>query len=406
MCHNAIRIGTADVGSCMKYVVRTLERKIAKASNGFPVIAVTGARQTGKSTMLRHLFKDYAYISFDDPILRRSAMDDPALFMEGVTDYTILDEIQYVPEILPYIKMRVDTDYHGGNALFVLTGSQHFVLMKDLTETLAGRIALFELLPFSFQELNKGRMDMPSLFEHIFRGFYPLVAVHNADSRVFYSSYVQTYLERDIRQVTTVKDLTLFQHFLEVLATRAGSVLNVSEVSRICGISHTTGRNWLSMLESSGVIYLLRPYFRNISKRVVKSPKLYFTDTGLLAYLLKYQDSTTLRSGPFAGHIFENFVVMEVYKEKSAGETIFDLYYFRDSHKNEIDLIVEKAEVLKMFEIKMRKNIGNRDTKVMDNLDFPDKTCERFLVSFYEHRIPVSRRSHNIPWWDVVKAIG
>lgn len=390
----------------MKYVVRTLESKIARVSKGFPVIAVTGARQTGKSTMLRHLFKDYAYISFDDPVLRRGAMDDPALFMEGVTDYTILDEIQYVPAILPYVKMRVDTDYNGGKALFVLTGSQHFVLMKDLTETLAGRIALFELLPFSFKELNKGKMDMPSLFEHIFRGFYPLVAVHGADSRVFYSSYVQTYLERDIRQVTTVKDLALFQHFLEVLAARAGSILNVSEVSRICGISHTTGRNWLSMLESSGVVYLLRPYFRNISKRVVKSPKLYFTDTGLLAYLLKYQDSATLRSGPFAGHIFENFVVMEVYKERAAGESIFDLYYFRDSHKNEVDLIVEKAEVLKMFEIKMRKNIGNRDTKVMDKLDFPDKTCERFMVSFYENRIPVSRLSHNIPWWDVVKAIG
>lgn len=382
-----------------------MEKKILMASKNFPVIAVTGARQTGKSTMLQHLFKEYDYITFDDPVLKQSAINDPALFMEGVKDYTIIDEIQYAPEILPYIKMRVDNSYQGGKTLFLLTGSQQFVVMKNLTETLAGRIALFELLPLSLKELQKGKMNITLLFETIFTGFYPLPAVHNADSRIFYSSYIQTYLERDIRQITAVKDLTLFQNFLELLAARAGSLLNISDISKDCGISHTTGRNWLSLLESSGIIYLLRPYFRNLSKRIIKSPKIYFTDTGLLSYLLKYQDSATLQSGPFSGHIFENFMVMEAYKEKTGGESIFDLYYFRDSHKNEVDIIVEKAEIVKMFEIKMRKNIGKRETKVMDNLDFLDKTCERYLVSFYENEIAVSALSRNIPWWNLVKMI-
>lgn len=383
----------------MKYVKRQIEQQLLKAAKQFSVVGLTGPRQSGKSTLLKHLFPDHNYLTFDDPLLRNMALDDPALFMENLRLPIVLDEIQYTPDLLSYIKIATDKN-RDLKGQFLLTGSQIFHLMAGISETLAGRIALFELLPFSLSEISQNKeQSLNELFQLLHKGFYPDPCVHEVAPEIFYPSYVQTYLERDIRQVTSVKDLTLFQRFMELLAARTGSLLNLSELSRDCGVSHTTAQNWLSLLENSRIVYLLRPYFKNLGKRLVKAPKLYFTDTGLLAYLLKYHDGKILASGPMAGHIFENFLVLEFLKKKLNEKALFDLFFYRDSNKVEIDLIVENAQTLDMIEIKMRKNIDKRDVRVMEKIDMPNPQISRWLLSCNENPIKVSGKTRNLPWW-------
>jgi hypothetical protein len=385
----------------MNYINRQIEAQLKHAATQFAIIAMTGPRQAGKSTLLKFLFPEYGYFTFDDPVLRKQAKEDPGLFMESVPVHSVLDAIQYAPELLPYLKIRVDQG-HGKKGQYILAGSQIFHLMAGLTETLAGRVALFELLPFSFHELGfENPATLAELFEYLHKGFYPDPCVHGATPKLYYSSYVQTYLERDIRQITSVQELTLFQRFVELLAARVAGILNVSEVARDCGISHTTAQHWLSLLESSRVVYLLRPYFKNISKRVIKSPKLYFSDSGLLAYLLKYPDSATLLSGPLAANIFENTLITELLKEKLHGNGIFELYYYRDANNNEIDLLIEKATRLHLVEIKMRKNIDKADARIVENFTVPDKQLSRWLVSCFEHELMIAPATRNLPWWKI-----
>lgn len=385
----------------MEYIHRQIEDQLMQAASQFAATALTGPRQSGKSTLLKFLFQEYNYITFDDPVLRKQAREDPGLFMESIPSHSILDEIQYVPELLPLLKMRID-EHPEEKGKYLLSGLQVFHLMAGLTETLAGRVALFELLPFSLHELDlEEQTSLPQLFENLYKGFYPDPCAHGAAPRLFYSSYVQTYVERDIRQITSVHDLILFQRFIELLAARVAGIVNLSEVARDCGISHTTAQHWLSLLESSRIVYLLRPYFKNISKRVMKSPKLYFTDTGLLAYLLKYSESETLFAGPLSSNIFENFLITEVLKEKIHGGEIFEMYFYRDSNKNEIDLLIEKAASLHLVEIKMRKNIDRADARVVESFAPPDKELHRWLVSCYEQDLFIAPTTKNIPWWKI-----
>jgi hypothetical protein len=383
----------------MKYVNRTIEPTIQTAIHQFPAVALTGPRQAGKSTLLQHLYPNYTYYTFDDPVLRQQAKDDPGLFLENLNIPAILDEIQYAPEILPYIKISVDRN-RDKRGQYLFTGSQVFHLMAGLTETLAGRVALFELLPFSFSELGvKEVLPLKTLFEYLYSGFYPDPCIHGVNPRLYYGSYFQTYLERDIRQITSVQDLSQFQRFVELLAARAGSVLNISEVARDCGISHTTAHKWLSLLENSRIIYLLKPYFGNIGKRIVKSPRLYFTDTGLLAYLLKYPDPSTFFSGPAAGNIFENFIIAEFLKDKFNRNGLYELYYYRDSNKNEVDLVIEEAQQTHAVEIKMRQNIRKEDARFLDKLEIKGKTLTRWLITCFSHEIMISEKTKNLPWW-------
>lgn len=256
----------------MEYIDRSIEKHLQRAVKQFPVVALTGPRQAGKSTLLQHLFPEHAYFTFDDPVLRKQAKDDPGLLMQNVPARAILDELQYVPELLPYIKIRVDRN-RKEKGQFILAGSQIFNLMSGMTETLAGRIALFELMPFSCQELKRNEpAPLSALFQLLFTGFYPDPCLHGIDARLFYGSYVQTYLERDIRQITTVQDLNLFQRFVELLAARAGGILNLSEVVPDCGISHTTAQKWLSLPETSRIVYLLRPFSKTSASASSKAP--------------------------------------------------------------------------------------------------------------------------------------
>ncbi|MDR0646380.1 MAG: ATP-binding protein [Elusimicrobiota bacterium] len=390
----------------MKYIPREIEPKITAAVKYSPVIAVTGPRQTGKSTMLKHLFPKYSYISFDSSDLRASARNDPQMFVENLKKPVIIDEIQYVPEIIPYIKIYVDNfttalknEEIAGK--FILTGSQAFTMMAGLTESLAGRIALFELLPFSFSELNLKMTQPLSCYKQLLRGFYPLPNASDRESGEYYGDYLSTYIERDVRQILNIKDIGAFQTFVQVLAARTGSMLNIANIARDCSISHATAKNWLSILTASRIIYLLEPYFRNITKRVVKTPKVYFTDTGLLAHLLRYKDAETLISGPMSGNIFENMVIMEAVKNNNNAKKGNHFYFYRDNNGVETDLIIEGGQFINLYEIKASKTLKYEMAK---NLSLtPIKADKKFVLSFNENSMPLGNNITAILWSDFSK---
>jgi predicted AAA+ superfamily ATPase len=392
----------------MDYITRDIEKELKKISSQFPVILLTGPRQTGKSTMLTHLFPEHRYITLDDNSLRISAAGDPERFIESLQTPVIIDEVQYAPEILPYIKIHVDKNRKNGS--FILTGSQVFNLMAGVTESLAGRTGLFELLPFSFNELSRVKnadinvKNISSCCEQILRGFYPVTNTEKTDIKAFYSAYLSLYIERDVRQIQNIKDISVFEIFLQILAGRAGNILNITDVAQNCGISQATCKTWLSILENSRIIYLLRPWFRNISKRLIKSPKIYFTDTGLLAYLLKYPDTQTLQASPAMGSIFENMIVMEFLKNKLNTGLNSDLYFYRDSNGVEVDLVVDNGLSVSLYEIKAAKTLRPEMTKTLKQMDSEgvfgkNVKVGKYLISFHENKLPLDGNVTALPWW-------
>ncbi|MFH1593484.1 MAG: ATP-binding protein [Candidatus Omnitrophota bacterium] len=386
-----------------RYIPRLIEQSLLARAREFPVVVLTGPRQSGKSTTLQHIFPHYNYVSMDDPLTQSLALNDPKLFLENNKPPLIIDEIQYATELLPYLKIHVDKN-RGKNGAFILTGSQIFNLMEGISETLAGRAVLFELLGFSFEELLKAKLvkkTAEGCFRFIYKGFFPDPCVHSVELNAFYGSYIQTYLERDIRQIKSVHDLRLFQQFLELLAARVGSLLNLNEIAKECAISHTTAKNWLSLLESTRIIYLLRPYFKNITKRVIKSPKIYFTDTGLLAYILKYPDDKTLRSGPIGGAIFENMLIMEVLKNKFNRSKRFELYFFRDSNHNEVDLLLDFGFKIVLIEAKLTKSLQERHWKMLSRFQNTLKAREVYISSLADDDIAVAGNIRAVPWWGI-----
>lgn len=272
------------------YYSRILGKLIIAALKQFPVCLITGARQAGKSTLLKNILSGFNYVTLDDPLMRMLAIDDPELFLSKNSFPLIIDEIQYAPGLLSYLKMRIDENRHAYGQ-YVLTGSQIFQLMKGVSESLAGRIAIFNLYPFSWKEVQEifdhQNIDDKTCAKQIIQGFYPEFFVNpSLDKNLWFGSYLSTYIERDVRNIKTITDLGRFQTFIALLAARAGKLLNISEVAKECGITQPTAKDWLSILESTYIIYILKPYHNNLSKRLVKSPKIYFTDTGLLCYLL------------------------------------------------------------------------------------------------------------------------
>lgn len=383
-----------------KYIHRAIEGDLKVAVREFPVVVLTGPRQTGKSTLLQKCFPAYGYTTLDDPFTRKIARDDPNLFLSRAPRM-IIDEIQYLPELLPYVKIAVDRD-RGRNGRFLLTGSQFFPLMSGVTESLAGRAALYELLGFSCEELPRLSAGAPkSCFAAMFKGFYPEVAVQGVDRNRFYSAYVQAYIERDIRQITSVHDLKVFQNFLELLAARAGSLLNLNEIAKESGISFATARRWLSLLETTRIVYLLRPYTKNISKRVVKSPKLYFTDTGLLSFLLRYPDPVTMQSGPQGGALFENLVVIELLKNKYNHNLNYELYFYRDSNHNEVDVVVDCGPSVLLLEVKLTATPREDHLSSLRNAAKQIRGARGYLVSFTDRKDKIAATVDSIPWTDI-----
>lgn len=337
----------------MNYLHRRLEKPLKEALEQFPVILITGPRQAGKSTLLQHCLKGYTYISLDDILIRNLAESDPDLFLKTYESPLILDEIQYVPKLLSYIKLQVDRNRRNYGQ-YVLTGSQVFPLMKGVSESLAGRIAIFQLYPLSWDEIpNANIYNERIVASQMLKGFYPEFQVQpDLNHRYWYSAYLSTYLERDIRAMRNIHDLGQFQKYMILLAARAGQLFNLSEIGKECGISQTTAKDWLTLLQATSVVFLLEPYFKNITKRIVKSPKLFFVDTGLLCYLLRIETIEQLIHSPFGGHIFENMVVMEKVKKFTQKGDRPHCYFYRTAAGTEIDLIIDHGDNIDAYEIK------------------------------------------------------
>ena len=381
-----------------KYVHRLIEEELKSAAKEFPVVVLTGPRQTGKTTLLKTVFSSFNYVSFDDPNRRSFAEKDPESFLDSLGVPAVIDEIQYVPGILPYIKMRVDRSREL-NGQYFLTGSQVFPLMSGLGETLAGRAALYELLGFSFEEIRSQiPTDSSSVFDFIATGFFPDTLIHGVSKDRFFPSYVSTYIERDVRQIQNVQDLSLFRDFLEILASRAASLLNISEISRDCGISVMTAKRWISILANSRIIYLLRPYHKNISKRTMKAPKLYFMDTGLLAFILKYRNGEQIETGPLAGNFFENMIVSEILKAKFNRNLLFELYFYRDSNQNEIDIVLEFATETMLLEVKSAKTPRYEHVKVLERQASLFKNPQAYLLCLTDRSVHLSKNISAENW--------
>jgi uncharacterized protein len=350
-------------------IPRRLEPILQKAMREFPVVVLIGPRQSGKTTLLKHLYgTKYSTVSLQPPDARMTALNDPRCFLDAYPPPVILDEIQYAPALRPYIKEQVDT-HRNRAGQFILTGSQNLLLMQQVTKSLAGRAAILKLLPMSRWEINHlPQRSLPwevhpasplpaqstqALWEQILRGFYPeMVSNPERDVRLWQASNIQTYLERDVRNLRNVGDLTLFQTFLRALAARSAQILNLSELSRDIGVSVNTVKDWISVLEASFQIFILRPYYANIGKRLVKSPKVYFVDTGLLCYLVGLRDVEHAAAGPMGGALFENLVVAELFKIFTQRGEEPALYYWRTAAGSEVDVVVETQDKLIPIEIK------------------------------------------------------
>lgn len=363
-------------------IERHIKPVIERYSRSFPSVLITGARQTGKTTVLTNSADTEEYLTFDDPSNRLAVANDPKFFMEIHPAPIILDEIQYVPSLFPYLKMAIDSNRTNG--MYYMTGSQQFHLMQRVSESLAGRIGILSLLGISIREENNDPFSLPFLpdknyfinrkpirvhtdtmtaWQKIHRGFYPELVVGNIQPEDFYPSYTQTYLERDIRELAQVGDMLQFMNFISIAAARTGQLVNYADMASTAGIDPKTAKKWLSILVASGIVYLIHPYSGNIEKRLVKTPKLYFADTGLAAYLTKWSNPEVLSAGAASGAFFETFIVMEVMKSFTNAGIEPPLYFYRDSDGKEIDLLIDMNGAVYPIEIKATATPSTKDTR-------------------------------------------
>lgn len=336
---------------------RKLAIKLEQLYQKFPAVAVLGPRQSGKTTLVKETFPDHKYVSLEDLDLRAYATTDPRGFLAEYQGKVIFDEIQNVPTLFSYLQTEIDRSKKLGQ--FILTGSQHFLLQDNISQTLAGRIALLYLLPLAMDELKSANLATDDLEEQLFKGFYPRIYQHSINPTDWYPNYIQTYIERDARQIINIQNLVAFQKFLKMCASRTGQLLNLSGLAADCGITHNTAKSWISLLQSSFIIYILQPFFNNIGKRLVKTPKLYFYDTGLVCSLLGIEEKQQLNTHYLKGGIFESYVISELLKARYNKGKIPNLYFWRDKTGHEIDCIIEEADQLIPIEIKAAKTIVN-----------------------------------------------
>ena len=343
-------------------VQRESHRTLIELSQSFPIVTVTGPRQSGKTTLVKMKFPEKPYVSLESPDKRSFANEDPIGFLEQYPNGAILDEIQRSPDLLSYIQTIVDSKKING--FYILTGSNQFEYMKSLGQSLAGRTGILKLLPFSFKE--RYSTEIPSVEDMLYQGFYPRIYDQQIQPGFFYSSYLMTYIERDIRLISQIQNLSLFQKFIELCAGRTGQVLNKNSLANECGISNKTVEEWLSLLETSFIIFRLRPYYKNWNKRIVKSPKLYFYDTGLVSYLLRIESPEQIIYHPLRGELFETYVVSEFLKKRFHVGARENIYYFRDNNKNEVDIIIDTASGPIPVEIKSGKTVHRQFFKGLD----------------------------------------
>lgn len=395
------------------YISRTLQNFLNRSE--FPVLLLTGPRQVGKTTLLKHLAgQNRSYVTLDDPAVLKLAKEEPRLFFETFKPPILIDEIQYAPNLFTFIKMQVDNGIQAGQ--FWLTGSQQFHLMKGVSESLAGRIGILNLLGLSLQERKgfgqsqqpflptslpshaKFDIDLKELYSLIWQGSFPAMALKKLDWNIFYSSYVQTYLQRDVRDLARVGDELSFLKFLTACAARSGQLLNIADLARDASISANTAKAWLSILEASGIIYLLQPYFNNATKRLVKAPKLYFLDTGLCCYLTNWLNPDALEAGAMSGAILETFVVTEIIKSYLHNGLRAPIYFMRDKDKKEIDLVIMQNQVLYPLEIKKTAAPSKHDVRHFSMLDkFSMDVGPGGVVCLIDKLLPIQENVYSIP---------
>lgn len=405
----------------MNYISRNLEKIVLEVTKEYPVVLVTGPRQIGKTTMLQKLMEgtDRSYVSLDDLNERNLAKTDPELFLQLHKPPVLIDEVQYAPELFTYIKLHVDKNHNPGD--FWLTGSQVFKLMRGVQESLAGRVAALSLTSLTQAEICDGQMepftidmealisrskerkqaDTRDIFARIFRGSMPaIVSGQNSNSQIFYSSYLTTYIERDVKELSDAIDSLKFLHFITAVAARCGQMLNVADIARDADINQKQAKDWLGILETLGIIFYLHPYSNNLLKRLVKTPKLYFYDTGLVCYLTKWSSAETLESGAMNGAILENYVVAEIMKTYlNNGREPF-MYYYRDKDAKEIDIVLEHDGVLNPIEIKKSSNPGSELIKVFDLLDRSSTPRSKGAVICMKPELSaIDRKNYIVPIW-------
>lgn len=405
--------------SVFMYYPRALKKRYLELSGQFPVLLLTGPRQVGKTTFLRHISgEDRQYVTLDDPDIRLLANEDPALFFQRYQPPLLIDEIQYAPGLLPYIKM--DVDQKQGPGQYWLTGSQQFQMMRGISETLAGRVAIVNLLGFSQRERSRSELDVVSflpqpdilkdraatvqssrgadIYEDIWRGCFPaLVTGQIQDRDVFYSSYLRTYLERDIRDLAQVGNETAFLTFLKTCAAHTGQMVNLSELARASDVSVKTAQSWLSILQASFQVLLLQPYHSNLSKRLVKRPKLYFLDTGLCAYLADWTTPAALSSGAMAGAILETYVFSEILKSWWNQAKDPSIYYYRDRDAVEIDFLMIQNQRFYPLEVKKGASLKSKWTIPFNTLSRLGQIDHGGVVCLCKEMLPLSKSVWAIP---------
>ncbi|SDZ89813.1 ATP-binding protein [Pedobacter hartonius] len=380
------------------FIFRQLTHLIQSQSLKFPVIALTGPRQSGKTTLLKELFKDYRYVSLEDPNVRSFALEDPVAFLNVYNEKVIFDEVQRVPALFSYIQTRVDASGQMGQ--FILSGSQNFHLLKSITQMLAGRVALFKLLPLDFSEMKTQSLLGSSYQRTLVRGFYPAIFDREIDPVIFYANYVQTYIEKDVTELLNIKDLRAFRTFLGLCAGRSGQLLNITTLANECNISQPTAKAWLSILESSYVIFLLQPYHENFNKRLVKSPKLYFYDTGLLSYLLGIRNPDELLENRLKGALFENMIMAEFQKRNEHLYLHQEYYFWQDSNANEVDILFKTHQGFDIYEVKATETIKTSLFKEMDHFEELAKPAKVNKTLIYGGTEDQQRNKYTVLSWN------
>lgn len=379
-------------------ITRFISEKLLQLAEKFPVVSIMGPRQSGKTTLARELFPEHTYFNLENPDHREAARVSPRDFLRQRNKGIIIDEAQYVPEIFSYVQIEADERNQSGE--FILSGSQNFLLMEKITQSLAGRVALFHLLPFSAEELKDTSYHQTSALGYMIQGFYPRLYDKQIAPEDYYPAYIQTYVERDARQVLNIADLGAFQNFIRLCAGRIGQLFNQSELAMLAGVDQKTARRWLSILQTSFLAFTLPPYFRNFDKRIVKTPKLYFWDVGLACSLLGIRSSEALEQHFARGALFENFVIVEILKGFYNRGIRPNAYFWRDSSGNEIDLLLDEGGKIYPIEIKAGQRIH---ADYFKGLNFFNKLSgvdpgSSYLV--YDGSQNISSPQANIRTWD------
>lgn len=387
-------------------IKRDISQIIKKAIKEYPVVLLTGPRQSGKTTLVRKFFSQYAYTNLEDLETRSFAENDPKGFLGQFQNGAIIDEVQRAPNLLSQIQVMVDNKKKNGQ--FILTGSQNFLLLEKASQSLAGRVAIFNLLPFSMAELkNAGvKLSGSEAAEFMFKGFYPKLYDQNIDISRYYANYIQTYVERDIRLIKNISNLNAFKRFLDLCAGRSGQILNYSSLAVDAGVNQATAKDWISLLETSFIIFLLRPHHRNFNKRIVKMPKLYFYDTGLACSLLGIASAFELNDHYLKGGLFESFIISEFMKARFNAGLAPNAFYWRDKTGHEVDLLLENGGKIIPVEIKSGQTIAD---DFFDGLKYYNKLAgsspENSFVIYAGQQVQ-KRSSGNItPWSNLSKII-